>query len=251
MSELSKEQFRRQKAAYWLQATEFWLTSNLRHVDDIGRQIVAHITQKLVSTRSSRPVLLDVGFGSAWLERSVRREIPRLQYIGIDSNRAFVRKANAGYSGVAGAEFRYLDIERSAPSGVQADLAVCAFSLFEMLDLRGAIKNISKSLRSQGHLYIITIDRAYLILAMSETMPEMKRLLQKFRKRRGAARTFQRIDTGKRLHRLMHYPSVLHYLDEYFEVCQASGMDFEKFEETDYTHRPIPKTYQHIIFRKR
>ena len=104
--------FRRRRDLAWKRNAEYWLKSPLRHVLDVGDEIVDRVEMLCRQSRRSEPVVLDVGCGNAWLLRKMRRRAVSARYIGVDNNAAFIEHCRSEFSGLGNASFELADLER-------------------------------------------------------------------------------------------------------------------------------------------
>src|ERR1039458_3667668 len=87
------EEFRRRSHAAWEQNIDYWVAAPLRHVVDVGDYILDRVSDLCRRNGNDLPVLLDMGFGSAWLLKSLLARGLSVSYVGLDSMEPFVVRA--------------------------------------------------------------------------------------------------------------------------------------------------------------
>jgi len=242
--------FRKRRAAAWADNVDYWLTKPLRHVDDVGSFIVERVISAATRVRKRTPSILDVGFGNAWLLAALEQQRFQCAYTGIDSLQAFVTRARLRHSTNRCAQFLCADIEAPLDIGLHADVVVNAFNFFEVADLSQAMRNTAQHLSGDGTLMISTIDKTYLILALSRDWSEFHENLRRYQELEGTKYAFQPIDEGSRVSNALEYPSVLYSTDDYLRAATANGLALVRHFEHVHTAKLVPKIYLHLEFRR-
>ena len=132
-----------------------------------------------------------------------------MSYVGWDSLEAFVDRATATFRDIKSARFFLADVERDLDFPIQADLVVNAFNFLELCDLSRAMANAATHLRPGGTLLMSTIDKTYLMLALSSDRKEFYGNLALYQELAGTKYGFQHIDMGAHVSETLEYPSVL------------------------------------------
>ena len=241
--------FKRRRKEAWERNLRYWLAGNLRHVVDVGPYIARRVRDLCQRNPPVAPAVLDMGFGSAWLLEALLREGMRFSYLGVDSTPDFVTEARRRFSGT-GARFIQADLEEKLTLGEQVDIAVNAFNFFELCDLQTAMQNAAKHLRPGGRLFMSTIDKTYLILALSGDWNTFHENLRLYQELPGVKFDFQRIDLGDGVSKSLEYPSVLYSTQDYIAAAQEFDLHLKRYDEHAFTGRPIPKIYCHLEFEK-
>jgi SAM-dependent methyltransferase len=196
------------------------------------------------------PVVVDMGCGNAWLLKALRDRRAEARYIGLDSNAEFIGFASGRYGTMDNARFVLADVEARVELPVEADVVVNAFNFFELYDLEQAMANVAMWLRPGGRLLVSTIDKTYLILALSRGWDEFYENLRLYQGLQGIKYGFQRIDLGTSVSETLEYPSVLYSTQDYIEMAQARGMQLVDYVEHPFTATTVPKIYCHLEFRR-
>lgn len=238
---------RRQRA--WDTNLQYWLTQPLRHVIDLGDQIVATIaahTAKLSTT----PVVLDMGFGNAWLLRGLLKAQVHCTYIGLDLCPAFVTHARHEFARCRNACFEVADFEGPIVHDLSADIVVNAFNFFELADLSSGMSHAASYLKAGGSLLAWTIDKTYLLMALSKDWKEFRENLVLYQTIPGTKYGFQAIDLGSGPSSQLEYPSVLYSLADFLVQAESHGMFWRSYNEFPFTAKPVPKIYWQLEFVK-
>lgn len=234
----------------WEKNSEYWVSSPHRHVTDVGKFIVENVIRIASEAKKSKPTILDMGFGSAWLYQALRdRKFP-CNYIGFDSNNYFISYARNKFSADKFCRFELVDVEEPLDIDIKADLIVNAFNLFELADLKQPMKIAYDLLFPGGRFMISTIDLTYLILAISKSWSEFFQNLRLYEELPGVKYAFQPIDFGDRASDILEYPSVLYSRDDYLTAAKNAGFLFASYKENVFTSKPVPKIYYHLEFEK-
>lgn len=241
--------YRRRRALAWERNIQYWLTGPLRHVTDVGSFIVERAaTLCRTTTKLSDPLLIDMGFGDAWLLRALLETGTNHQYLGIDAVEAFVARANETYKACKCARFAVADLEENLQLNIAADVIVNAFNFFELSNLSLAMKNVAQNLRPGGTLLMSTIDKTYLILALSKDHDDFVGNLRRYQELPGTKYAFQQIDMDTHASEVLEYPSVLYSVEDYINAAKAHGLSLVSYTEHPFTAKAIPKIYFHMEF---
>lgn len=241
--------FRRERESAWNGNLEYWLSAPLRHVDDVGDYIVDRVCE-LSLHRDTKPIILDMGFGSAWLLKEIVKKKLHCSYMGVDVTQAFVARAANAYEQITEAKFILADVEGDLDLGFKADVIVNAFNFFEVCDLPTAMANASKHLKSGGTLLMSTIDKTYLILALSRDWDDFHQNLRLYQELPGIKYDFQHIDLGNGVSGTLKYPSILYSAQDYIDAAKMNGMRLVNYAEQVFTARFVPKIYLHLEFQR-
>jgi hypothetical protein len=173
-----------------------------------------------------------------------------MSYVGVDSMERFVVRAKETFGENDRTRFLVKDVEEPFQLPVQADVVVNAFNFFELSDLRGAMRNVRSHLPVGGSLFMSTIDKTYLILALSSAPAAFCENLRRYQELEGTKYAFQRIDLGARLSETLEYPSVLYSTQDFIDAAAQEDLRFVKYVEHAFTARAVPKIYCHIEFER-
>jgi len=239
-------EFKKQKNNHWSKNAAYWLKGPLRHVVDIGEYIVDQILIKCSTISNKCPVIVDMGFGDAWLLKALIEKKCHCQYIGIDSNKVFFDNAQKLFKEYTWCGFKLMDLELPLDVDIKADVVVNSFTFFELADLKQGMENAFHLLKKEGSLFIATIDKTYLILAYSRNFEEFKTHLKEYEHLPGVKYFFQPIDLGDKASEILKYPSILYSLDDYFYYANKFGFRITNYKEHVFTAKPIPKIYIHF-----
>jgi SAM-dependent methyltransferase len=190
-----------------------------------------------------------MGFGSAWLLQSLLATDLEFSYVGLDGTEEFVDRASKLFSNTTAATFLVGDLETDLTLPVMADVVVNAFNFFELCDLPRAMHNVKKHLRPGGSLFMSTIDKTYLLLALSKSWPEFHENLRRYQQLPGTKYAFQAIDVGTHLSDLLEYPSVLYSTQDFVDAAASEGLRLISYVEHPFTARAVPKIYCHLEFQ--
>src|ERR1039457_7299861 len=105
------EDFRRRRRAAWECNIDYWLNGPLRHVDDVGGYIAGRVAALCRRNIESCPVVIDMGFGNAWLLKELVNSGVRISYVGLDSMEQFVDRAMKTFRHIDAATFLLADVE--------------------------------------------------------------------------------------------------------------------------------------------
>lgn len=234
----------------WAQNVEYWLAAPLRHVEDVGDYIVHRVDDLRAQSGKQCPVVVDMGCGSAWLLGALREAQIEIDYVGLDNNRTFIDCAKKKYESVQKAHFFTVDLIDIAAFTIEADIVVNAFNFFELPDLTTAMANASSWLNIHGTLLMSTIDKTYLILALSNSWKEFHENLVRYQELPGVKFGFQKIDLGIGVSDILEYPSILYSTEDYISAAQDYNMRLYRYKEDIFTAKTVPKIYCHFEFRK-
>jgi SAM-dependent methyltransferase len=246
---LNKEEFNYRSKQAWARNVEYWLTGHLRHVHDVGEYILRRVDYWRLRSDKRLPVLIDMGCGNAWLLGALQQASIPIEYIGLDSNAAFIDFAKNKYASVPNATFLTLDFNEDTRSRFAADLVVNAFNFFELPDLSFPMSNAANWLNEDGVLLASTIDKTYLILALSENWKEFHENLARYQQLPGVKYGFQKIDLGNGVSDTFEYPSVLYSSDDYISAALTNKLRLSGYKEHIFTATAVPKIYCHFEFR--
>lgn len=242
----NRNAYRKRSRLCWSKNSTYWLSNPLRHVVDVGDYIADTVIRICSRSRSSKPTIVDMGFGSAWLYQALSRKGFSCYYIGFDSNEDFINYSLQQFATDKSCRFDLVDLEEPIDVNIRADLVVSAFSLFELSDLRQPMTNAFNLLLPNGHFLISTIDPTYLILAVSDSWPEFLENLARYETLPGTKYAFQPIDLGDKASNTLEYPSVLYSRYDYLSISRNVGFHFGSYKEHILTAKPIPKIYFHL-----
>lgn len=245
------ERFRQRRAQAWARNVDYWLTGPLRHVVDVGEHIAARAEQLCRQSGRERPVVVDMGFGDAWLLRALLRRGVAFSYIGMDCTRPFVEHARAEFAHLPHARFEIVDLELPVDWTPHADVVVNSFAFFEFCDLRQGFSNASHFLSTGGTLLLSTIDKTYLMLALSQGWEDFLDKLELYQTLPGTKYAFQPIDLDTDVSATLEYPSVLYSMEDYFRAGQETGLVLRDYKEHAFTAKLVPKIYCHYEFEKK
>jgi len=240
------EMFRQRSRTAWARNRDYWLTGSLRHVTDVGDFIVARV-RALCQGSGVSPVLVDMGCGSAWLLNAL--DGSNIQYVGIDNNPAFIDFGSRGHAGLGKARFILADLDTQVDVPAKADLVVNAFNFLELSNLDQAMGNVERWLQPDGKLFMSTIDKTYLILALSKDWDDFQENLRRYQELPGLKYGFQNIDFGAAVSDTLEYPSVLYSAQDYINAARAHGLCLVDYVEHPFTSTTVPKIYCHFEFR--
>jgi len=244
-------EFKEENRLSWRANTQYWLNSPLRQVEDTKEFVLA----KLPALVHSGAAVVEMGCGSGWLLQFLLDLGIDCTYLGLDFTVEFIEHLRSEFKDVSKASFEVVDLETRLPARYveKADVVFCAFALFEMTALSVAIENACRMLRPGGRLVILTIDPAYLMLAVSKTMDDFRSVLAAYEGEREKGRVlhfFQNIDLGDAESTDLRYASVLYSLADYLKEAKRQGMRLDDYDEVVKTSKFIPKVYQFIVFEK-
>lgn len=247
---INKEQFLARKKAAWEANTGYWLASSLRHVEDIGDFIVSRVEIALQESNEKRPLVVDMGFGNAWLLDKLLSRKLEFSYLGLDNHEGFLSYARDKYQSMQHARFEYADFEKPLPDELygNASILVNAFNFFELTDLTVPMRNAAKVIKDDGKLLVATIDKTFLMMAGCKTWQEWIEVLKEYQNLQGPKYFFQAIDLGDKESIELVYPSVLWSLNDYLDEARASDINMTFYKEFEFTAKPIPKIYQYMEF---
>lgn len=244
------DHYKARRAAYWAENVEYWLRGPLRHVVDVGGYIADRVEGACRKSSHERPLVVDMGFGDGWLLRSLRQRAFRFAYIGLDCSEAFVEHARRHYADSPHTRFELVDVEESFDLRIQADVVVNAFNFFELYALDQPFANASRMLRSGGVLQVATIDKTYLLLALSRGWDELKENLRCYQVLPGTKYAFQPVDLGDGVSESLYYPSVLYSSEDFLDAATDNGLTLSRYKEHVFTASLVPKIYCHYEFIK-
>lgn len=243
-------QFRERRARAWERNIEYWLKGPLRHVVDVGDYIIARVSSLCKESPRGRPTIVDMGCGDAWLLRALQAQGLRMSYVGLDWTQQFIDHAYNEFRHSSTVCFERLDLERPVEQSFDADVVVNSFSFFEYCDLPQGFSNASRFLSLGGTLLMSTIDKTYLLLALSEDWPDFLDKLKAYQELPGIKYAFQPIDLGNAVSVTLEYPSVLYSVEDYLQAAREAGLVCVGYKEHIFTARRVPKIYYHLEFKK-
>ncbi|RZA34591.1 MAG: methyltransferase domain-containing protein [Lysobacteraceae bacterium] len=134
----------------WSRNTDPW-TAAVRGGEIESRVLVTNAAiVEAVRARAPRTGV-DLGCGEGWLVRA----LPEVAMVGVDAIAGLVEQARLA----GGGEFRQLSYEEIAAGQLrlEADVAVCNFSLIGEESVRGLLRAAPSYLRPGGHLLVQTV----------------------------------------------------------------------------------------------
>lgn len=242
-------EFRLRRERAWLNNTNYWMRGPLRHVQDVGSYIVER-TRSLANRAAAIPIIVDMGLGDAWLLRALLQSDQPFEYVGLDVTQSFIDLAREEFRETAGARFERVDFEEENSMRLEADVVVNAFNFFELCNLDTAMANAARLLRTGGTLLVSTIDKTYLMLALSRDWADFFENLRLYERLEGTKYDFQPVDLGSGVSSHLEYPSVLYSADDYINTGARHGLMIRGYKEHAFTAKPVPKIYIHFEFVK-
>jgi len=243
--------FRARREQAWRKNADYWLRGPLRHVQDVGEYIVGRTAELCRASDRETPVVADMGLGDAWLLRALLRTGIPFSYVGLDVTASFLDRARAEFGSYSRVRFEQVDFENDVALALDADIVINAFNFFELCDLDMAMSNAARFLRPRGTLVASTIDKTYLLLALSSGWDEFIENLRLYETLPGAKYDFQRIDLGTGVSPDLEYPSVLYSADDFINVAHRHGLTLSGYREHAFTSKTVPKIYCHFEFIKK
>lgn len=242
------EEFRKRRHHEWARNVNYWLTGTLRHVADEGEYIATRVQALSCKGAGTLPVVVDMGCGNAWLLETLCRKNIKVRYVGIDNSAEFIRFASVKYGQMDNVMFVRADVETKVELSERADVVVNAFNFFELCDLEQAMANVKRWLRPDGTLLMSTIDKTYLMLALSKDWAEFLENLRRYQELPGTKYGFQRIDMGTAISNSLYYPSILYSTQDYIDAARTHSMHLVRYVEHAFTATLMPKIYCHLEF---
>lgn len=243
--------FRERKRRAWTSNVSYWLTQTLRHVNDVGDEIVQRVQVLCRESTQSPPVVVDMGCGNSWLLKALLERNVTAYYVGVDNSPEFIQYATEKYGHVKNAAFVLADLEGRVALPHKAAVVVNSFNFFELCELNRPMANVAEWLRPDGTLLLSTIDKTYLILAVSRNWDEFHENLKRYEEMPGIKFDFQRVDLGTAVSDSLVYPSVFYNTQDYIEAARSHGMHLVNYAEHRFTAAAVPKIYCHLEFRRR
>lgn len=243
--------FRKRNREGWGRNSDYWLNSRLRHVEDTRWLLEA----KLPGLMEVGNVIIDMGCGDGYPIEYLTATGKPFQYLGLDFNPRFIDHLRAKHAGDPRCSFALVDLEEpiAALYRNRADLVLNSFNFFEFADLSKAFENAFQMLKVGGRLVILTIDPTYLMLALSDTMSDLKEVMAVYERTKAEGevpRFFQNIDLGDGVSENLTYASVLYSLRDYYRLAKNKGMQLVDYDEIICTSKYVPKIYWYIEFKK-
>lgn len=240
--------FRQRRDDAWAKNGNYWLSEPLRHVVDVGQVIVEKINRFCAGLPGPAPVIVDMGCGSCWLLEMLLQGQQSFRYVGVDNNSEFIKAAEETFATIPNASFLFADLDMRVDLDLKADLVINAFNFFELADLDRGMANAASWLAPEGRLLMSTIDKTYLILALSTDWEEFRNNLKSYQLASGIKYDFQKVDLGDRLSGELEYPSVLYNTQNFIESAKSVGLSLVSYTEDVFTARAVPKIYCHLEF---
>ena len=247
---LDKMAYKAERASAWEKNIDYWLRGPLRHVVDVGDYIVSRTEALCCLSRRRRPVVVDMGFGDGWLLKALLRRKVRFSYVGLDCTHAFIAHARKEFADIDDVSFELLDFEEPSMRSFDADIVVNAFNFFELCELDQPFKNASQFLRGGGTLQVATIDKTYLLHALSGGWNDFRDKLSLYQTLPGIKYAFQPIDLGDGVSEALYYPSVLYSNEDYLSAAKKNHLVLNTYKENVFTGAVVPKIYCHYEFVK-
>lgn len=244
------EAFQTRRRTAWDRNVHYWLTHPLRHVVDVGDYIARRVQQLCADSGKHRPVVLDMGCGDCWLLRKLDQFMCPVSYIGVDSTVGFLKSAAEHFGKRPHTTFIEADLDLPTDLSLIADVVVNAFNFFELTNLPCAMQSAASWLDQSGTLIVSTIDKTYLIIALSRNWDELHENLRRYQENGSIKFDFQHIDLGDSLSPELEYPSVLYSTQDYIEAAYASNLRLKSYVEHRFTAKAIPKIYCHFEFSR-
>jgi len=242
--------FRARRERAWRNSADYWLRGPLRHVTDVGDYIVARTIELCRATNRERPQVVDMGIGDAWLLRALLHTGISFSYAGLDVTPLFLSRARAEFGQLPHVRFEHVDLETTVSLSFDADVVVNAFNFLELCDLDVAMENAARFLRPSGTLLASTIDKTYLLLALSHGWDGFIENLRLYQELPGIKYDFQPIDLGIAVSSDLEYPSVLYSADDFISGARRQNLALAGYREHAFTSKPVPKIYCHYEFVK-
>lgn len=241
------EAFRARSHRAWARNRAYWLSQPLRHVVDTGEWILNRLQELSELSGKETPTLIDMGCGSSWILEGLAAAGLKFQYVGVDNDPEFIGAAQVKFASIPTASFVLADVDRAGCCpDLRADIIINAFNLFELADINAAFSNAGTWLKSGGRMLISSIDKTYLILALTSNKEDFFADLRDYQILSGTKFGFQKIDLGGELSDELEYPSVLYSLSDIIAASSKHNFRFEDYTEITCTGRAIPKIYFHL-----
>lgn len=95
-----------------------------------------------------------------------------------------------------------------------------------------------------------TIDKTYLMLALSSDRKEFYGNLALYQELAGTKYGFQHIDMGAHVSETLEYPSVLYSTQDFIDAASEHGLNLVNYVEHPFTAKTVPKIYCHLEFQR-
>ena len=243
--------YKKENLENWKNIADYWLTENLRHVEDN----LNFIKERLRLITKPNMTIVDMGCGSGFLYDLVKDLNLNIKYIGLDFNATFIDFLNKKYKDDDNSDFILVDFEEAIPLELEgvADIVVNFFNFIEVESFDKAFSIGVKLLNSSGIFSILTIEYAFLILAISKDMEDFKKKLREYEEIKESGYkplAFQEIDLGQAVSEDLAYGSVFHSTKDYLQNGIKHKLELKLYDEIICTAKYVPKTYQYIEFSK-
>lgn len=244
--------FKESNLRNWRLNSDFWLLGTMRHLQDVHDSTSCILAEVLVGHQGiGRPRLLDVGCGEGWLLRLIREKGFNVDYVGMDFNERFISALARQEVGSDDASFVLHDIEEEFPKALigSVDVVMNLFNFFEVPRLALGFRNTAAALRRGGSLVILTIDPVIQLVAISNSLQELKDALREYEDRPEGLGYDKRIDAADSESGRI-YKGVLYSIATYIELAKQNGLRLIDYREVVRTANRVPQIYQYVIFRK-
>jgi ubiquinone/menaquinone biosynthesis C-methylase UbiE len=250
---MNPEEFKNKNREHWKQNTEYWTNNKLRQVEDTREFLKGKIIA--LTNKDETIVVYDYGYGNCWLLELLIELDLKFEYVGFDFNKEFVSIYSEKYKENNNISFVYHDLETPLTNKYhgKADFVFTLFTLFEIPQASKVFENINISLNDGGHHIMLSIDSFYLMLALSDSIEELKEIMKKFDDYKLEDKTpyfFQDIDLGNGTSEILKYASVLYTTSDYLKLAKKAGLNYVEFDELIKTGKFMPKIYQYYDFQK-
>lgn len=253
---MDPKKFKKKNQKHWNENTAYWTSNSLRQVEDTSAYLEVKLKKHFGTNQQNKNyIIYDFGYGNCWLLELLLKLKINFQYVGFDFNKEFISIYEKKYKDFDNVSFVFQDLEQPIDEKYvnKADYVFTLFTLFEIPQADKVFKNISLCLKEKGNLIMLSIDSFYLMLALSNNLPELKSILKKFDdfKLKGKVPYFfQDIDLGNGTSEVLKYASVLYTTSDYLKFAKNVELELIEFDEIVKTAKFMPKIYQYYDFKK-